>query len=125
MHAAVRATGDWLGCFEQHTAKFLNFDTLSRGWVCLQAAEQAVQDDPERRFRVQVAQLPVMYVFMMRWDEMFQAAETAGAEWPMPSSRRATHERFMEIARRKHITRLDEWHEGFGALDRALGNDRQ
>ncbi len=119
-HDAVEPSGDWLGCFSTHTAKFLNFETLSQGMACLQAAERAVQDSPDLRARVQVAQLPVMYAFMMRWGQMFQAAEAAGAEWPMPPSLRGAHERFMEIARKKNVTRLDEWNEGFGALDQAL-----
>lgn len=31
-HDAVEAAGDWLGCFQETNAKFLSFDTLSRGW---------------------------------------------------------------------------------------------
>jgi hypothetical protein len=124
-HDAVEASGDWLGCFSQHTAKFLSFETLAEGWRHLQAAEEAVQDDPDLRLRVQVAQLPVMYVFMMRWDEMREAAKAAAAEWPMPESIRETYGRFMEVARKKNITRLDEWNEGFGALDRALDGRQQ
>ena len=58
-HDAVEASGDWLGCFSQRTAKFLNFQTLAEGWKHLQAAEEAVKDNPDLRFRVQVAQLPV------------------------------------------------------------------
>lgn len=123
-HDAVEASGDWLGCFSPHTAKFLNFDTLARGWTCLRAAEQAVQEDPALRFRAQVAQLPVMYTFMMRWDELRQAAQTSGAAGPMPAAIEETHGRFMELARKKSITRLDEWNEGFGALDKALERSR-
>ena len=70
--------------------------------------------------RVRVAQLPVMYVFMMRWNEMRQAAEKAGAAWPLSDSIEAVHRRFMEIARKKNITRLDEWNPGFGRLDEAV-----
>ncbi|NQT03999.1 MAG: DUF4838 domain-containing protein, partial [Planctomycetes bacterium] len=69
-HDAVEASEDWLGCFEKQTAKFLSFETLSEGWAHLKAAEAAVKDDTDLLFRVQVAQLPVMYTFMMRWDEM-------------------------------------------------------
>ncbi len=36
-HDAVEASGDWLGCFESHTAKYLNFDTLARGWQRLES----------------------------------------------------------------------------------------
>ena len=119
-HDAVEVSDDWLRCFSQHTAKFLSFETLNKGWTHLKAAEQAVQDDPELRFRVQVAQLPVLYVFMMRWDEMRETAQKAGADWPMPDSIQDAFEHFMRVAREKNITRLDEWNEGYGALEKAL-----
>jgi Domain of unknown function (DUF4838)/Glycosyl hydrolase family 67 N-terminus len=119
-HDAVAKSRNWLGCFEKFTANFLSFDTLARGWEHLAKAEVAVRDDPDLYFRVQVAQLPVMYTFMMRWDEMRDAAQQSGADWPMPDSIQETYDRFMIVARKKNITRLDEWNEGFGNLDKAL-----
>ena len=120
MHDAVEASEDWLGCFEKNTAKYLSFDTLSKGWAYLKAAETAVQDNPELRFRVQVAQLPVMYTFMTRWDEMRKKAEEIGADWPMPDTIKSAFEEFMKIARKKNVTRLNEWNEGFGTLEEAI-----
>ena len=119
-HDAVEASGEWLGCFSQHTAKFLSLETLSKGWGHLKAAEEAVKDEPDLRFRVQVAQLPVMYVFMMRWDELREKARAAGADWPMPESIKTTYEQFLEVAKKKNITRLNEWSSGFGVLEKAL-----
>ena len=119
-HDAVEASGDKLGCFSQHKAKFLSFETLSKGWEQLKAAEAAVIDNPDLRFRVQVAQLPIMYTFMMRWDGMRQACKAAGTDWPMPESIRATYENFMEVAKKKNVTRLNEWQEGFDALEKAI-----
>jgi len=119
-HDAVEASGDRLGCFSQHTAKFLSFETLSKGWGHLKAAEEAVKNDPDLRFRVQVAQLPVMYVFMMRWDELREKARAASADWPMPDSIKTTYEQFLEVAKKKNITRLNEWQKGYGALEKAL-----
>ena len=119
-HNAVEASGEWLGCFSQHTAKFLSLETLSKGWGHLKAAEEAVKNNPELHFRVQVAQLPVMYVFMMRWDELRKKARAAGADWPMPDSIKTTYEQFLEVARKKNITRLNEWSQGFGVLEKAL-----
>jgi hypothetical protein len=119
-HDAVEQSGDWLGCFENHTAKFLSFDTLSRGWQHLKAAEAAVRNDPVLQFRVQVAQLPVLYTFMMRWNDMRDSAETAGAVWPMPPSAKDTYAQFLTIAQKKNVTRLSEGQPGFGALERAL-----
>jgi len=119
-HDAVEASEDWLGCFEKYTAKFLSFETLSEGLAQLKAAEAAVQDNPELRFRVQVAQLPTMYTFMMRWDEMREKAEVSSADWPMPEAIKTAYEQFMKIAKKKNITRLNEWNPGYGALDEAL-----
>ncbi|OHB67041.1 MAG: hypothetical protein A2Y76_00520 [Planctomycetes bacterium RBG_13_60_9] len=119
-HDAVEQGGDWLGCFENNTAKFLNLDTLTQGWHHLKAAETALQDDPTLRFRVQVAQLPVMYTFMTRWDNMRGAAKAANAEWPMPESIKETYEQFLTIAKKKNVTRLNEWQEGFSTLDKAV-----
>jgi len=117
-HDAVEASDDWLGCFSEHTAKFLSFETLSKGWGHLSAAEAAVQNDPNLLLRVQVAQLPVMYTFMMRWTEMREKA--ASAAWPMPDSIQDTFDQFTQVAKKKNITRLNEWQSGFGALEKAL-----
>ncbi len=124
-HDAVEASGDHLGCFSEHTAKFLSFETLSKGWERLKAAEDAVRDNPDLRFRVQVAQLPIMYVFMMRWSDMRQACKAAGADWPMPESIEATNEQFMEVAGKKDVTRLNEWQVGFDALKKAIERVRK
>jgi len=121
MHDAVEQSGDWLGCFENHTAKFLNFDTLARGWQHLKAAKAAVQDDPALRFRVQVAEMPVLYTFVMRWNDFREAAKTANADWPMPPTAKDTCDQFMAIARQKNVTRLNEGTPGFAALEKAVG----
>jgi hypothetical protein len=119
-HDAVEASGDHLGCFSQHTAKFLSFDTLSKGWEKLKAAEAAVMDNPDLRFRVQVAQMPIMYTFIMRWDEMRKACRTAGTNWTMEESIKATLEKFMEVAKKNNVTRLNEWRVGFEPLEKAV-----
>ncbi len=119
-HDAVEASGDHLGCFSPHTAKFLSFKTLSKGWERLKAAEDAVMDNPDLRFHVQVAQLPTMYTFIMRWNDMRQACQAAGANWPMPESIETTYEQFKEVAQKNNVTRLNEWQEGFVNLDKAL-----
>ena len=119
-HDAVEASGEWLGCFSEHTAKFLSLETLSKGWGHLKAAEEAAKDNPELHFRVQVAQLPAMYVFMMRWDELRKKTQETSAVWPMNDTIKETYERFLEVAKRKNITQLNEWSQGFGVLDEAL-----
>lgn len=125
-HDAVEQSGDWLGCFESHTAKFLSFDTLARGWQHLKAAEAAaVQNDPALQFRVQVAELPVMYTFIMRWPEMREAAKAAGTDWPLPPSAKEAYDQFLSIAKRKNVTQLSESRQGFGELEKALERARE
>jgi hypothetical protein len=119
-HDAVEQSGDWLGCFESHTARYLSFDTLARGWQRLKAAEAAVQDDPALRLRVQVAQLPVLYVFLMRWNDLREGAKAANADWPLPQSAKDAYDQFLTLAKQKNMTRLNESQQGFGALERAL-----
>jgi len=119
-HDAVEASQDWLGCFSKDTARFLSFETLSHGWAHLKAAQDAVRDNAELRLRVQVAQLPVMYTFMIHWNRMRDTAKASGADWPMPESIEVAQKHFMEVARKKKITRLNEWNEGFGALEKAF-----
>ncbi len=133
MHDRVEQTGDKLGCFADIAAskikvgwanpdrsKFITLETLSQGLAYLKAAEAAVNDDPEKKFRVQCAQLPVQYAFMMCWNPMRQQAEKAGADWPMPDSIHTAYQDFLTIAKKKKITRLDEWNKGFRNLEKAL-----
>ncbi len=124
-HDAVEASGDWLGCFSPHTANFLSFETLTKGWEQLKAAEGTVMSNPELRFRVQVAQLPVMYTFMMRWNEMAKHAATVMEVWPVPAPIEATYEQFKQIAEKKNITRLNEGQAGLGPLEKAVERARK
>jgi hypothetical protein len=123
-HDAVEAAGDWLGCFEETKAKFISLDTLSQGWRHLQAAEQAVANDPDLRLRVQAAELPALYAFMMRWKDLRETARTANAAWPIQDSIQATYDQFMAIAKQKNVTRLNEWQDGFGNLEKALAENK-
>ncbi len=65
-----------------------------------------------------------MYTFMMRWKQMREDAKAGNAEWPMPDSIQETYDQFMAIAKKKNVTRLNEWQEGFVALDQTLAENR-
>ena len=54
--------------------------------------------------RIHVAQLPVMYTFMMPWGEMRGRGEAIGGDWPMPGSIEAMFEQFKEVAEEKKIS---------------------
>jgi hypothetical protein len=120
MHDAVEESEDWLGCFSGHKAKFLSFETLNKGWQQLKAAEKAVRDRPDDEFKIQVAQLPIMYTFMIRWREMREACKVAGADWALDESIERVFEDFKTVAHKKNVTRLSEWKEGYGILEDAV-----
>ena len=42
----------------------------------------------------------------------------------MPDSIQETFDQFMTIAKKKNVTRLNEWQEGFGALEKALAENK-
>jgi len=107
-HDAVEAAGDPLTCYSPPDAKFLSLRTLSEGMKHLQAAEAAAGDDTALRHRVQVAQLPVLYTFIVRWEPLRKEALAAGAAWPVPETIQATYARFMEIAQAEKVTHVAE-----------------
>jgi len=119
-HDAVEAAGDHLGCFSPNDAKFLSFATLAAGWEHLKQAEAAVCNSAGLLQRVKVAQLPVLYVFVMRWDEMRAAAKASGARWPLADSAKEVSDGFMRTAKAAGVTRLNEWNEGFDDLAQAV-----
>lgn len=86
IHDAIDLTGEWLHPGWGYNAQYLSFETLGKSWRHLKAAEKAVENNMELRCRVQVAQLPVMYAFMMNWDKARGDAKAARAAWPLPES---------------------------------------
>jgi hypothetical protein len=125
-HDAVEASGDPLGCYSSPTAKFLSLATLSEAVKRFKAAESAVgtaetpqpgaalaADAPSLRLRVETAELPVLYAFLVRWEPLRKEAEQSQASWPLPDSLADVYARFMDIAKRASVTMISEG----GALD--------
>ena len=85
VHDEMQAGRQSLGCYEEPDRRFMKFEVLSKGWRQLQAAERAVADSPELLKRVRLAQMPVMYAFMIRWADLQKQAAKQHADWPMPA----------------------------------------
>ncbi|MGB9625660.1 MAG: DUF4838 domain-containing protein, partial [Phycisphaerae bacterium] len=86
MHDGVEESGDPLTCYSPPDAGFLTFGRLAEAWKHMQAAEAAAGNDAALRHRVQVAQLPVLYTFLVRWEPLRKAAAATGAAWPVPET---------------------------------------
>jgi hypothetical protein len=56
----------------------------------------------------------------MRWNDMREAAKTAGVDWPLPASAKETYDQFLTIAKKKNVTQLSEGRQGFGELEKVV-----
>jgi hypothetical protein len=108
IHDEVNRTRDRLGCFSSETAQFLSLEVLSKGMKLLKAAEKAAGDDAALRHRVQVAQLPVLYAFLLRWDQFRSEAADQGSPWVVADEFKAVYDEFMRIAKAANVTRVAE-----------------
>ncbi len=84
IHDEMQARQQPLGCYEEPDRVFMKFETLSKGWSHMQAAERAVANSPDLLKRVRLAQMPVMYAFMIRWADLRKQAAAQNAVWPLP-----------------------------------------
>jgi len=115
MHDALEASGDWLALDSPPDAHFLSIETLTAAWAHLRTAEASVSDDPALLPRLQVAQLPVLFVFLARWDQLRDTASWRGIEWPLPNSREAVLEQFMGVVKANGITLDPRTSAGLGS----------
>jgi hypothetical protein len=108
IHDIMQAHRQPLGCYEEPDRKFMNLETLSKGWAHLQDAEKAVAGDPVLLKRVKLAQMPVMYAFMIRWADLRKQAASQNATWPMPDDPHAVLADFKARAASIGIKRASE-----------------
>lgn len=108
IHDEAEATKTYLSCFAHPAAPFLNLKTLGAAEKLFDQAEAAVKDDAALLQRVQVARLPLRYVWAMRWYALQDEAVRAGVEWPGPRDYRENAQTFMDVAKAYGITRISE-----------------
>ena len=114
-----------LRCFSPHNASFLSLEFLGEAETLFEEAEAAVADDAEVLNRVQVARLPIRYVWGRRWRELTVQARLAGTEWPGPEDFAENTETFMAVARRNEVTKISEGSPLENFEQRTTGLDRR
>jgi len=100
------AKGFYLTCFSPTTAPFFRFDVMRQAEALWQQAEDAARSDPERLWRVRIGRLPLRYVWLTRWTQLQRECARAGAQWPLPPSRR-------EVAREWHALAVGPGPQGW------------
>ncbi len=108
IHDEAEAHQTYLTCGSSVTAEFLNLAMLGRAEKLFEAAESAVEDDPELLQRVQLARLPLRYVWAMRWYDLRDQAAREQLPWPGPSDYVANCETFLNLAESSGITMISE-----------------
>ena len=137
MRDAVEESGDYLDHRTPPTAKYLSFETLCKGWRHLDAASNAIRGghldaasnaargELKSGYRIRTERMPIMYVFMMRWEEFRRHAKSTGAQWPMWESVDEAFTEFKRIAKHGNIMRIKENFFGFRKLEDAIESMEQ
>jgi len=97
MHEASRGVS--LTCYSPTDARFLHFETLVQAEQLWRQAESRVAHDPELLTRVRLGHLPVLYVWLARWEELRRECQEKNQVWPLPESRKQVAEEWLAIAR--------------------------
>ncbi len=95
---ADAAKGFYMGCFTPPNAPYLTYPVLLKAEKLLQAAEDAAGADADLKWRVRQARLPVWYAWLVRWTQLRRECLARGAEWPVPTSRKALADMWLATA---------------------------
>ncbi|MCX7992767.1 MAG: DUF4838 domain-containing protein [Fimbriimonadales bacterium] len=79
-------------------APYLRYPVLRRAEMLWERAERAVQDNPDLRWRVQVARLPVWYAWLVNWDSLQEQANTAKQVWQPPADKKTLAQSWIQRA---------------------------
>ncbi len=95
-------------------APYLHYPILRRAETLWERAERTVQSDPDLRWRVQIARLPVWYAWLVNWDRLQEQASVAKQTWQPPADKKTLAERWLQRATApgpegwKRITHVNE-----------------
>jgi hypothetical protein len=92
------AKGFYMSCFTSPNTPYLKFKPLSEAERLWQQAEEAAKNDPDLLWRVRQGHLPVRYAFLVNWTPLRRECLRAGAEWPVPKSRKAVADEWLAVA---------------------------
>jgi len=109
MTEAIIAAGDKVGFYDQADATAgLSLPVLTRALELFTRARALVAPQPAMMRRVRIAEMPVIYAFLVRWDILRQQAVTSAAEWPVSTDIQKVYADFKKTATLAGVTRIGE-----------------
>jgi hypothetical protein len=108
MEDACQGSHYYLGVFVPPTPPYLSLATLGRAEALLDQAEAAVQGDPALLNRVQMAHLPLRYVWALKWRELQAQAQQEHLAWPGPADYATNAKIFLDLCKANGVTMLSE-----------------
>jgi len=96
LHKAIAGVN--MGCYAAPNSPYLRFEVLSQAERLWHKAEDAAKGDPDRLWRVKQGRLAVRYAFLANWAALRRECQQAGAEWPLPPSRKAVADDWLATA---------------------------
>jgi hypothetical protein len=109
-HDAIESTSEMLYMCEQPVGwKWLNARYLSKAMKYMQLAKAAAKDNPELQRRVEIAELPLLYVYLVGWDALLEESRNEKIEWPFKDETiKQVYDRFQAAREKNGITLLSE-----------------
>lgn len=108
-----------LGCYEEPNRRFMDPVILAAAWHYMKDAERVVAGKRELMKRVRAAQMPLMYAYMVRWNDMRAQARAQNIEWPVGEDPHAMLADYKARAAEIGITHASEL-EKFDKLEEKL-----
>ena len=88
-----------MSCFTNPVdAPYLRYPVLRRAEKLWERAERAVQNDPDLRWRVQIARLSLWYAWLVNWRSLEAQAHEANLPWHPPADKKTLAERWLQRA---------------------------
>ena len=108
LHDTAEGWGAYMRYANQPTAPFLTLELMAEAESLFAQAEALAADDPDLLNRVQVARLPIRYVWAHRWFDFQREAQMAGMDWPGPGDFNANAQEFMRVAEANGVGYIGE-----------------
>jgi len=108
LHDSVAKTKTYLSIGVPPNSAYLTLDLMAQAEKLFNDAEAAVKTDPELLKRVQLARLPIRYVWSCRWRDFQAMARKQKLAWPGPADFNANAQTFLDLCHANQITMLSE-----------------